>query len=274
MNNVKGMDRVQDMNSMKTAKFSIPRGQLEPGLLSVFSLFMGLHLGLVVLSIGARIVIGDPIRFLATYLSVVWLLVLLAYLSWPALQVRLGRAYLPIALAFASLMPLLERALMVLQAEQAGFTTIIELVIIGSSWRLILSLSVPLILISWQYGFGTVLAFVAGTTLLDLALIWGVWGIEEPYIWSLAGMTMTRTVLFLAVGYIVTRLMSAQREQRQQLADANRRLAHYASTVEQLTVSRERNRMARELHDTLAHTLSALSVQLEAIDSAWETRAG
>jgi len=36
-----------------------------------------------------------------------------------------------------------------------------------------------------------------------------------------------------------------------------------------LTISRERNRMARELHDTLAHTLSALSVQLETTRAYW-----
>jgi signal transduction histidine kinase len=35
--------------------------------------------------------------------------------------------------------------------------------------------------------------------------------------------------------------------------------------MEQLAVSRERNRMARDLHDTLAHSLSALTVQLEAL---------
>jgi signal transduction histidine kinase len=33
--------------------------------------------------------------------------------------------------------------------------------------------------------------------------------------------------------------------------------------LEQLTVSRERNRLARELHDTLAHSLTAISVSLE-----------
>lgn len=65
--------------------------------------------------------------------------------------------------------------------------------------------------------------------------------------------------------------MNAQREQRQALADANSQLADYAATVEQLTLSRERNRLARELHDTLAHTLSGVSVQLEAVDSAWES---
>jgi signal transduction histidine kinase len=33
--------------------------------------------------------------------------------------------------------------------------------------------------------------------------------------------------------------------------------------LEQLTVSRERNRLARELHDTVAHSLTALSLSLE-----------
>jgi len=40
--------------------------------------------------------------------------------------------------------------------------------------------------------------------------------------------------------------------------------------VEQLSVSRERNRLARELHDTLAHTLSGLAVQLDALASLWQ----
>jgi signal transduction histidine kinase len=43
----------------------------------------------------------------------------------------------------------------------------------------------------------------------------------------------------------------------------------YAAALEELTISRERNRLARELHDTLAHTLSGLVVQLEAIATIW-----
>jgi signal transduction histidine kinase len=39
--------------------------------------------------------------------------------------------------------------------------------------------------------------------------------------------------------------------------------------LEELTISRERNRLARELHDTLAHSLSAVAVELEAIRSLW-----
>src|SRR6185503_5435116 len=40
-----------------------------------------------------------------------------------------------------------------------------------------------------------------------------------------------------------------------------------------LTISRERNRMARELHDTVAHTLSGLTVQLETVMAYWHVDA-
>jgi signal transduction histidine kinase len=70
-------------------------------------------------------------------------------------------------------------------------------------------------------------------------------------------------------GYVIARVMAQQRQQRQVLAAANRRLSHYAATLEQLAITQERNRMARELHDTLAHTLSGLAVQLEAVHSLW-----
>jgi signal transduction histidine kinase len=66
---------------------------------------------------------------------------------------------------------------------------------------------------------------------------------------------------------MIVNLMEAQRAQRQRLAEANERLAQYASALEQLTVSRERNRLARELHDVLAHTLSGVAVELEGVRS-------
>jgi signal transduction histidine kinase len=64
--------------------------------------------------------------------------------------------------------------------------------------------------------------------------------------------------------------MSRLREQQQSLEAANIRLTHYASTLEHLATSRERNRLALELHDTLAHTLSGLSVQLETAKAYWD----
>src|SRR5262249_44816572 len=78
-------------------------------------------------------------------------------------------------------------------------------------------------------------------------------------------------LLFLLIGYIITNLRKAQREKEQALVAANAKLTDYAAAIEQLAVSRERNRLARDMHDTLAHTLSAVSVQLEAADSIWQS---
>ena len=53
----------------------------------------------------------------------------------------------------------------------------------------------------------------------------------------------------------------------QELEVANRQLTEYSAQVEDLTLVNERQRMARELHDTLAQGLAGLILQLEAIDS-------
>lgn len=44
---------------------------------------------------------------------------------------------------------------------------------------------------------------------------------------------------------------------------AHRQLQRYAEEAEELAVIRERNRMAREIHDTLAHYLTVVSVQID-----------
>jgi len=70
-------------------------------------------------------------------------------------------------------------------------------------------------------------------------------------------------VCFIVVGIFINQLITYLRAQQEALQTANQKLSHYASTLEVLTVSRERNRMSRELHDTVVHTLSGLTVQLE-----------
>ncbi len=52
-----------------------------------------------------------------------------------------------------------------------------------------------------------------------------------------------------------------------ELEAAHRQLAEYADRVEDLTLAAERQRMARELHDTLAQGLAGLILQLEAASS-------
>jgi signal transduction histidine kinase len=106
--------------------------------------------------------------------------------------------------------------------------------------------------------------------LLDWFLIGSLVDIPSLRSIPMIGVLFIRTITFLLVGYMVVRLMTNQRQQRRALAEANTQLAHYAGTLEQLATSRERNRLARELHDTLAHSLSGVAVQLEAVKTLWE----
>ena len=49
-----------------------------------------------------------------------------------------------------------------------------------------------------------------------------------------------------------------------ELREANQRLREYAAQAKELATMQERNRLAREIHDTLGHHLTAVNVQLEA----------
>ncbi|MBI5566515.1 MAG: sensor histidine kinase [Chloroflexi bacterium] len=77
-------------------------------------------------------------------------------------------------------------------------------------------------------------------------------------------------VVVIAFVWVFERQIAA-REQIQTVAReldaANRQLTEYAAQVEDLTLATERQRMARELHDTLSQGLAGLILQLEAVDS-------
>ncbi len=61
----------------------------------------------------------------------------------------------------------------------------------------------------------------------------------------------------------------AERQSREQLAAANTQLRHYALQIETLATAQERNRIAREIHDSLGHALTALNIQLEGAIKLW-----
>jgi signal transduction histidine kinase len=243
---------------------------LEPGLLRVFRGYAGVRFALYLLA-GLRFLFSpdiseridfDPLPYLG--LTLLGMAILLVYLLLPWLQEKLGRAYLPLGIILAASSLILERV----------FTP-------GAPiwfWGPDPFFYVLLILVAWQYDFKAVLLFTLGTSVFELVLnllfpeqalyIGPLEGISSQMI--AMGSIVLRTVSFLIIGFVITRLVSAQRRQRKALAEANIKLVQYASTVEQLTISRERNRLSRELHDTVAHTLSALAVQIDALMAVWE----
>lgn len=94
------------------------------------------------------------------------------------------------------------------------------------------------------------------------------WGLE-----SLGSFVLLYIPLILFVTIYVTLYgrQTAEREKANQLLTelelAHNQLSEYAMQVEDLTLAAERQRMARELHDTLAQGLAGLILQLEAVDS-------
>lgn len=243
---------------------------LEPELLSVFRLFTGLRLGVLALNALARLLLpdqpGPPYDAFILWFSLSNAALLMTYLSWPALPRLMGRAYLPVGLILSTAGPLIEQNLVLhLQLQSAPIHPVV------TAWQLLPVLFVPLVLIGWQYNFRVVLLFCLGTTLFDWGQTVLIVGNKPAILLPIAAALFIRTGSFVLVGYIVARLMAAQREQRRALAQANTQLLHHAATLEQLTTSRERNRMAREMHDTLAHSLSGLAVQLEALRTVWDS---
>lgn len=205
---------------------------------------------------------------------------ILAY--WDGPRRRLGAIYLPAMLILLSALPLVGNHLL-LPRLPAGPLSNPE----GMALRQLPILFLALIITAWQYRLAGVLLFSGATALLEsltvilLAplmrfLLVPRTGPPQPFsplplqginVFLILG--LIRTISFVVIGIFVSQLIERLHRQQQSLQEANARLTHYAATLESLTVSRERNRLARELHDTLAHSLTALSVQLETARAYW-----
>lgn len=80
---------------------------------------------------------------------------------------------------------------------------------------------------------------------------------------------MLFNTIFIVLFMIVLNQQLAERDKAQELAEnlesANAQLAANAAKIASLTLQSERQRMARELHDTLAQGVAGLVLQLEAV---------
>ncbi len=179
------------------------------------------------------------------------LMLLHAGLHWTSPRIagnlRAGVVYLAVQGAIAFTLPLL---------AQADFLVLgLSLALVGEAvgvlWNLV-----------WVAA--AILVYLA-LAALDLVLLSPDRSLPD---WALTAIPMT----FFVIIYVVLYSRQAQARARAQnllveLETAHRQLSEYAARVEELTLTNERQRMARELHDTLAQGLAGLILQLEAANS-------
>jgi signal transduction histidine kinase len=245
---------------------------LEPGILRAFRLF---NLLPTLRLFGFLFLFAFPNSLVHSYLAlfpsitspvfisimVVLEVIKLFFLFWPHLPKQLGSAFLPVGLVLGMLTPLL---------------SIFFVLAVNPGWvytqlprdALLFYFLIPLIFIAWQYNFKSILIYTGSLALIEFPLYIRLLGFQ-PNLWLLFQGSIIRLVSYLVIGYFITYLVSAQRKQRDELTKANAQLLQYSHALEQLAESRERNRMARELHDTLAHYMSGTILQLNGAKTLW-----
>lgn len=235
---------------------------IEPGLLHLFRYFTGVSvIYFAIIWLYALFATGweQSMQFQLWGNFIVYL-GLFGYLNWSFIEQRFKHLFLPIGLAMAAIFPIIGNFAYLLDPNQANIYTIIN-----RSWLWLPILFVPLVLIAWQYSYKIVLIYTIFTNGLELIVLLAVLDKLTYETISLVSVPLIRAFAFGIVGFIVNTLVRMQRKQNEKLIQTNLRLNQYVNTLEQLATSRERNRLAAELHDTLAHTLSGLSINLEAI---------
>lgn len=81
-------------------------------------------------------------------------------------------------------------------------------------------------------------------------------------------LTFGLTLMFVL---LLINALLAERQSREKLAIANEQLRQYAQRIEDQATLQERNRIAREIHDSLGHSLTALNLQMETAMKLWQS---
>ena len=153
--------------------------------------------------------------------------------------------------------------------------SVLALALVGVSQRPEITLTLYAALVTETLG-------LFGLTRLAIAGVAAYVGLTAVSFFMLGGLTLfiewvsptASTMILLIVFIAMYRRQSEAHAQSQQLLAelelTNHQLANYAAQVETLTLAAERQRMARELHDTLAQGVAGLVLQLEAANNHLE----
>ncbi len=243
--------------------------ELEPGLIQILRVIAVAFLVLQPLTRRAfGIMLGAAAPLEVTLLLTLPPSLLVIALVWaPWFRENLGRAFLPLTLGLMCVPALLEKYITLnwFIAPNAQ-----EIIALGFLLRIWFVFQVVAFFVAWQYNMRAALIVGVALTVVDAFLTLPFVNPTGALYSFFIGLIAARLFIVTGISIAIAWLVERQRAQRAELQLANRKLALNATTVEQLATSHERNRMARELHDTLAHSLSAVSVQLEAVNALWE----
>lgn len=92
---------------------------------------------------------------------------------------------------------------------------------------------------------------------------------SPPFLVSTRITWFGRLIIFTILLFlqILLKALLSEQKSRQELAIAHQQLREYATKIEDIVTLEERNRIAREIHDSLGHYLTVLNINLEA---AWK----
>ncbi|HKJ26334.1 MAG TPA: histidine kinase [Anaerolineales bacterium] len=110
--------------------------------------------------------------------------------------------------------------------------------------------------------------FLAISAFLITAVLGILYITSSQALLSWASIALPAILLSAFIAYMFRRQMDAREKTQnllEELQEAHTKLEAYTNQVEDLTRSAERQRMARELHDTLAQGLAGLILKLEAV---------
>jgi signal transduction histidine kinase len=120
-----------------------------------------------------------------------------------------------------------------------------------------------------KYAWWTAPVFITGFPIATFFLIHNDLGLSGFF------SEVMNAVLFFGIGLSVQRFMKSSEQtetllqenqyQYQLIHEQNKVLEQYANQIEQQTLIEERNRMARELHDTVGHTFTSVIMGMDAV---------
>lgn len=238
---------------------------IEPGLLRIFRYFTGIAM----IYFAALVLYGQFELFygrsnesitIQAYLNLLTYVTLFIYLSVPWFRRKTGQYFLPVAIIYATGTPIFSNLIYLVNPETTDFS-----LILSRSWMLFPILLIPLVMTAWQYPFRYSVFYIFVVALVELSVLFPFVNVINFQSIPILGMPIIQAFSYGIVSNILNEIVIEQRAQKRQLVRANVALSEYADTMEKLATTRERNRLARELHDTLAHTLSGISVNMEAL---------